>query len=169
MTNTERYFVAVLAGATPATARTVLCSEDSGILEGLRGILSRRMLDGCLRPLGTPEAPLDQVGEQGIVARVAATPRGSRVQGSSSIPGSAVTNALQLLTEEAAAAALDVSPRTLSGWRSRGGGPRFLKLGSAGKTSPVRYSRAALEKYQSERERLSTSDMGTAGRKGTAK
>lgn len=84
-------------------------------------------------------------------------------------PKAAHAGTAVLLTGTQAAEVLGVSPRTLSGWRSRGGGPRFLKLGSAGRTSPVRYSRAALEKYQSERERLSTSDMGTAGRKGTAK
>ena len=89
--------------------------------------------------------------------------------GSGKGPAEPRAGATALLTAAQAAAVLGISPRTLSGWRTRGGGPRFLKLGRAGRTSPVRYSRAALEKYQSERERRSTSDTGSEGTKGAAK
>lgn len=74
-----------------------------------------------------------------------------------------------LLTQEQAAELLQVSPRTLAGWRCRGGGPRFLKLGSTGKTSPIRYRASAIERYMNERERLSTSDLGPDARESGAK
>lgn len=45
---------------------------------------------------------------------------------------------LRLLDENEAAAILGTSPRTLQGWRLRGEGPKFLKLGST-RRSRVRY------------------------------
>lgn len=45
---------------------------------------------------------------------------------------------------------------TLATWRSRGGGPEFLKLG--GRT--VRYQRRALFTWMAERRRSSTADRG---------
>ncbi len=44
---------------------------------------------------------------------------------------------------------------TLATWRSRGGGPRFLKLGRV-----VRYRRRALFEWMTARERNNTSDTG---------
>lgn len=56
--------------------------------------------------------------------------------------------ARKLDTEKAAAAYLGLSVRTLQAWRLRGGGPEYVKLGAA-----VRYDRAALDRYISERTR----------------
>ncbi|MEA2599771.1 MAG: hypothetical protein QOF89_763 [Acidobacteriota bacterium] len=55
----------------------------------------------------------------------------------------------------AAAAFLGVSARTLEGFRVRGGGPRFVKIGGS-----VRYRIASLEEYLRQQERASTSDPG---------
>lgn len=52
-----------------------------------------------------------------------------------------------------AAQYLGLQPTTLSTWRTRGGGPRFLKLGSS-----VRYRLSDLDAFTSERTRTSTSD-----------
>ncbi|MCG6941516.1 MAG: helix-turn-helix domain-containing protein [Thiohalocapsa sp.] len=60
----------------------------------------------------------------------------------------AVSPARQLDNEKEAAAYLKLSPRTLQAWRLRGGGPEYVKLGNA-----VRYDRAALDRYISERTR----------------
>lgn len=65
----------------------------------------------------------------------------------------------QMLTEDAAAAFVGVSPRTLQKWRVVGGGPLFLKLGRS-----VRYAVADLEAFLSQRRRRSTSDPGHDGR-----
>lgn len=46
---------------------------------------------------------------------------------------------------------------TLHTWRSRGGGPPFLKLGS----KSVRYQRRALFTWMSTRQRANTADAGT--------
>lgn len=45
---------------------------------------------------------------------------------------------------------------TLHTWRSRGGGPPFLKLGARS----VRYQRRALYQWLAERERRNTADDG---------
>lgn len=47
-----------------------------------------------------------------------------------------------LLTENQAARILRVSPRTLQGWRHRGTGPAYVKLGTA-----VRYRRGDLKRH----------------------
>ena len=49
------------------------------------------------------------------------------------------------------------SERTLEGWRVRGGGPRFLKIGRR-----VVYRRRDLDAWLAARERASTSDPGDA-------
>jgi hypothetical protein len=49
------------------------------------------------------------------------------------------------------------SERTLQGWRSRGFGPRFLKLGRR-----IVYRRRELDAWLAGRERASTSDRGEA-------
>ena len=61
----------------------------------------------------------------------------------------------QLLDEKQAAALLNVSVKTLQARRSRGGGPRFVKLGRS-----VRYAMADLEAFVLAAVRSSTSDRG---------
>ena len=63
----------------------------------------------------------------------------------------------QLMNEKEAAALLHVSVKCLQGWRSRGGGPPFAKLGRS-----VRYGMADLETFVQEAVRRSTSDPGPA-------
>ena len=63
----------------------------------------------------------------------------------------------QLLDEKQAAALLKLSVKCLQGWRVRGGGPPFVKLGRA-----VRYEVPALEAFIQEAVRRSTSDPGPA-------
>ncbi|MEB3415010.1 helix-turn-helix domain-containing protein [Alteriqipengyuania sp. WL0013] len=58
----------------------------------------------------------------------------------------------KLLKEANVAIWLNVSKRTLQGWRLRGEGPHFEKLGRS-----VRYLPAAVEAWISEQERSSTS------------
>jgi hypothetical protein len=60
-----------------------------------------------------------------------------------------------VLDTRAAAAFLGVSPRTLEGFRVRGGGPRYTKVGRA-----VRYRIESLQEYLRQQERASTSDPG---------
>ncbi len=55
----------------------------------------------------------------------------------------------KLLDTRAAAEFLGISPRTLEGFRVRGGGPHF-----------VRYRLTSLEEYLQQHERRSTSDPG---------
>jgi predicted DNA-binding transcriptional regulator AlpA len=61
----------------------------------------------------------------------------------------------QLMDEKQAAALLNVSVKTLQARRSRGGGPRFAKLGRS-----VRYAVADLEAFVQAALRSSTSDPG---------
>jgi hypothetical protein len=61
----------------------------------------------------------------------------------------------ELVTEQQAAELLHVSVKCLQGWRSRGGGPPFVKLGRC-----VRYAVPALEAFVQEAVRRSTSDPG---------
>jgi Helix-turn-helix domain len=63
----------------------------------------------------------------------------------------------QLLNEREAATLLRLSVKCLQGWRVRGGGPPFLKLGRS-----VRYEVSALEAFVQEAVRRSTSDLGPA-------
>lgn len=51
-----------------------------------------------------------------------------------------------LYTPREAAEILRVDEITLARWRGQGSGPEWIKLGS-GRTSPVRYPKAALEAY----------------------
>lgn len=48
----------------------------------------------------------------------------------------------QLMTAKAAAIYLGLSPVTLSGWRSKAKGPRFVKMGRS-----VRYDRSDLDAF----------------------
>jgi len=59
-----------------------------------------------------------------------------------------------LLRPDAAAAFLDVTARCLEAWRSRGGGPRFVRVSARA----VRYRRRDLVAWAEARLRSSTSD-----------
>lgn len=61
-----------------------------------------------------------------------------------------------LLDERDAGAALGMKPRTMQLWRSRGGGPPFVRVSSR----CVRYRVADLEAWAAARVRTSTSDPG---------
>lgn len=61
-----------------------------------------------------------------------------------------------LLTEAQTAQRLQVSIRTLQGWRLSGGGPPFIKLGRRS----VRYRMSDLDRWIEEQRRTSTSDPG---------
>jgi hypothetical protein len=63
-----------------------------------------------------------------------------------------------VLNEKEAAALLRISVKGLQGWRSRGGGPKFLKLGRC-----VRYRRGDLQDFVLQALRTSTSDPGPGG------
>ena len=67
----------------------------------------------------------------------------------------------EFLDTREAASFLNVSPRTLPGWRSNGGGPRFVKLGRV-----VRYRLADLLDFAEQGERSSTADQGEHLRSG---
>jgi predicted DNA-binding transcriptional regulator AlpA len=60
----------------------------------------------------------------------------------------------ELLTEKQAAQLLGVKPKTLSDWRWRGGGPRFIKLGGF-----CRYQLSDLSQWIEGQKRRSTSDV----------
>ncbi len=61
----------------------------------------------------------------------------------------------ELLTEQQLAAVLHVKVKSLQAWRSRGGGPPFVKLGRC-----VRYRLEDLEAFLTASRRASTSDQG---------
>jgi hypothetical protein len=63
------------------------------------------------------------------------------------------------LTQEEAAAHLNLSPRTLEKYRVIGGGPKFRKLGSR-----VRYTLSDLNEWSSARTCESTSDAAYSRR-----
>lgn len=68
---------------------------------------------------------------------------------------SSTRKTIAVLDTRAAADFLGVSARTLEGFRVRGGGPRFVKIGGS-----VRYRLASLEEYLQQQERASTADPG---------
>jgi excisionase family DNA binding protein len=59
-----------------------------------------------------------------------------------------------LLSTREAARLLGIRPRTLEHWRRQRTGPTYSKIGRA-----IRYSRGALEKYISDHEYLSESEL----------
>jgi predicted DNA-binding transcriptional regulator AlpA len=65
---------------------------------------------------------------------------------------------IYLLSETQTAEFLGLSTRTLQGWRLRGCGPAYIKVGGRA----VRYRRSDLELWIEERRRESTSDPGPA-------
>ncbi len=64
-----------------------------------------------------------------------------------------------LIDEEAAAAFLDLSVRSMQGYRYKGGGPKFVRLSSR----CVKYRRIDCREWSEARLRTSTSDPGPAG------
>jgi excisionase family DNA binding protein len=61
---------------------------------------------------------------------------------------------IKLLSESEAADHLGVSPRTLANWRSRGGGPAYVRVGG----KAVRYRFADLQEFVEESIRRHTSE-----------
>lgn len=59
-----------------------------------------------------------------------------------------------LLNETAAADVLGVSPRTLANWRSRGGGPHFVRLNG----KAIRYRASDLDEFVEDNVRSHTSE-----------
>ena len=64
----------------------------------------------------------------------------------------------RLICEKEAANVLSLSPRTLQGWRVRGGGPQFVKFGS----KAVRYRLSELLSFIERRTRSNTSAGGVS-------
>jgi excisionase family DNA binding protein len=62
---------------------------------------------------------------------------------------------LLLYTEKQVAELLTMSNRTLQDWRVKGGGPKFMKIGSS-----VRYRKSDLLEWLKKRERRNTIDPG---------
>lgn len=62
----------------------------------------------------------------------------------------------EMKTTEEAAALLSLSPRTLSTWRTRGGGPRWVRYSAR----CVRYRLSDLIEFVEERMRSNTSEVG---------
>jgi hypothetical protein len=63
----------------------------------------------------------------------------------------------ELIDEAEAARFLDLNPRTMQGFRYRGGGPRFVRLSSR----CVKYRRIDLRDWAEAKLRTSTSDLGS--------
>lgn len=61
-----------------------------------------------------------------------------------------------LINEEAAAAFLDLSVRSMQGFRYKGGGPKFVRLSSR----CVKYRRVDCREWSETKLRTSTSDPG---------
>lgn len=84
---------------------------------------------------GTSSAPVDLVSISAQLQRM-----GLKVQAGDRYPPAA--DATGLLSEKAAAALLSMSVRSLQGWRVKGGGPRFCKIGKS-----VRYRRQDIDAF----------------------
>lgn len=69
------------------------------------------------------------------------------------------TERVLTLSPNEAAALLGVAPGTLANWRHRGGGPRFVKVGSR-----VRYRACDVEEWLDGQTRTSTSSPVLSGR-----
>jgi excisionase family DNA binding protein len=65
----------------------------------------------------------------------------------------------RMMREAEVAALLGVSRRTMQGWRWRGGGPPYVRVGSA-----VRYEPAEVQAWLDAQRRTSTSDAGEVRR-----
>ena len=67
----------------------------------------------------------------------------------------------ELLTNEQAADLLAIKPNTLEGWRCKGKGPPFIKLGNH-PSSPIRYQRSRLMAWVDANTHNSTSSCSAA-------
>ena len=63
---------------------------------------------------------------------------------------------IELLSEKQAAKSLTVGAKCMQAWRTRGGGPAYVKIGRL-----VRYRQSDLDAWLEERKRNSTSDKAT--------
>ncbi len=64
-----------------------------------------------------------------------------------------------LLTEKEVGQLIGFAPRTLQNWRSRGGGPPFVRVSKG----CVRYRRQDIDAWAEERLRVSTADDAARG------
>ncbi len=64
----------------------------------------------------------------------------------------------ELIGEESAAKFVDLSVRSIQGYRYKGGGPKFIRLSAR----CVKYRRCDLREWVEARIRISTSDTGQA-------
>lgn len=62
----------------------------------------------------------------------------------------------EAISTRAASRLTGVSVCTLETWRSRGGGPKFIKIGA----KMIRYQRRSLLEWMARQERRNTSDAG---------
>ena len=85
---------------------------------------------------------------------MASNPGGHGPQGTTGDPAPEPRLSM-LLTEDEVAALLQVTVKAVQGWRYRGGGPRFVKVGRC-----VRYRREDLQGFVQAALRSSTSDPG---------
>jgi hypothetical protein len=92
---------------------------------------------------------------RGLAARPTATRRPASAHADHAPPAAAPAGLDPLLDEGQASRYLRLSRRTLQGWRLKGGGPPFVRLGRI-----IRYRRSDLATFIRERLRLSTSDPG---------
>lgn len=69
------------------------------------------------------------------------------------------SNTDHLLTTRQAASYLNFSPRALESWRLKGGGPRHVRISARA----IRYRRADLDDWITDRLRDSTSDHAGRG------
>ena len=65
-----------------------------------------------------------------------------------------------LLNERQAAKSLTVGEKCLQAWRTRGGGPAYIKIGRL-----IRYRQTDLDNWIEQRKRTSTSDEATSNHK----
>lgn len=68
-----------------------------------------------------------------------------------------------LLTNEEAATLLGIKPNTLEIWRTKGKGPKFLKMGDA-KQAPIRYFRGDIDAWREANTFASTSAYSMAAK-----
>jgi len=76
------------------------------------------------------------------------------------MPEATPSQEMPMLTTRQAAEYLNLQPKTLSRWRIRGGGPKFIRV------SPrcIRYRASDLDAWTAQRLRRSTSDNGEGAR-----
>lgn len=105
----------------------------------------------------TPKVPAESTRAQERVGRGAA---GGRSQSLSSQTLTSQSFPV-LMTPDQVADLLMVSPRTLAGWRLRGEGPRFVRLGNKGREM-IRYRSSVILAWIEAHERQSTEGAAAA-------